>query len=220
MTLIKDHEKYQPRQPNRVSSRLTLSAGKHPITFCWLENSNFRHLWLAANCGEKEIQFLQLWSEAWDQVWVSLLFKGGKERFRSVRTPPWQPAGYFWCVLIIKENSNQSIQLNFSNMISLKDHSLKVFSKCICHCLYICLRRCLFVGQVMFVQLLEMISCMIVVIKCARKWSAPPLLYLLSLEIVRTPAEKRTIRLSPKESKIYSFRKASDEFYFIKDRND
>ena len=109
---------------------------------------------------------------------------------------------------------------NVLKVKSLKDCSLKVFSKCICHCLYICLRRCLFVGQVMFVQLLEMISCMIVVIKCARKWSAPPLLYLLSLEIVRTPAEKRTIRLSPKESKIYSFRKASDEFYFIKDHND
>ena len=56
--------------------------------------------------------------------------------------------------------------------------------------------------------------------KVCKKVISTPLLYLLSLEIVRTPAEKRTIRLSPKESKIYSFRKASDEFYFIKDHND
>ena len=37
---------------------------------------------------------------------------------------------------------------------SLKDCSLKVFPKCNCHChclcICICLRRCLFVGQVMF----------------------------------------------------------------------
>ena len=37
-----------------------------------------------------------------------------------------------------------------SKVKSLKDHSLKVLSKCICHGLCICIRCCLFVGQVMF----------------------------------------------------------------------
>ena len=49
-----------------------------------------------------------------------------------------------------------SLWSNVSRVKSLKDCSLKVFSKCNCHChclclcLCICLRRCLFVGQVMF----------------------------------------------------------------------
>ena len=43
-----------------------------------------------------------------------------------------------------------SLWSNVSKVKSLKDCSLKVFSKCICLCHCICLRRCLFVRQVMF----------------------------------------------------------------------
>ena len=47
-----------------------------------------------------------------------------------------------------------SLWSNVSMVKILKDCSLKVFSKCICHghcrCLCLCLCRCLFVGQVMF----------------------------------------------------------------------
>ena len=47
-----------------------------------------------------------------------------------------------------------SLWSNVSMVKSPKDLSFKVFSKCICHChclcICLCLRRCLFVGQVMF----------------------------------------------------------------------
>ena len=47
-----------------------------------------------------------------------------------------------------------SLWSNVSKVKSLKDCSLKVFSKChcLCLCLCICLCRCVFVGQVMFLH--------------------------------------------------------------------
>ena len=55
-----------------------------------------------------------------------------------------------------------SLRSNVSKVKSLKDCSLKLFSKCNCHChclcLCICLYPCVFVGQVMFLVSMTPIS--------------------------------------------------------------